>query len=57
MNEQIINEIAKQLNISVKQVTAVLELLEDEKTVAFIARYRKEAKGGVDVEPIRVIYY
>lgn len=55
MNEQIINEIAKQLNISVKQVTAVLELLEDEKTVAFIARYRKEATGGLDEEQIRVI--
>lgn len=55
MNEQIINEIAKQLNISVKQVTAVLELLEDEKTVAFIARYRKEATDGLDEEQIRVI--
>ncbi|MDE5715779.1 MAG: RNA-binding transcriptional accessory protein [Anaeroplasmataceae bacterium] len=55
MNEQLLNDIAKRLNVSIKQVKAVLELLEDEKTVAFIARYRKEATGGLDEEQIRVI--
>lgn len=55
MNEQLLNDIAKRLNVSIKQVKSVLELLEDEKTVAFIARYRKEATGGLDEEQIRVI--
>ena len=30
-------------------------MLADEKTVAFIARYRKEVTGGLDEEKIRVI--
>ena len=32
-----------------------MELLENDHTVAFIARYRKEATGGLDEEQIRVI--
>ncbi len=55
MNEELINQIALELNIKNEQVKAVLELLQDEKTVAFIARYRKEATGGLDEEQIRVI--
>ena len=41
MNEFIINEIANELNITVKQVETVLKLLEDGNTIPFIARYRK----------------
>lgn len=40
--------ISKQLNISLKQVEAVLGLLEDGCTIPFISRYRKEATGGLD---------
>ena len=39
MNEFIINEIANELNITVKQVETVLKLLEDGNTIPFIARY------------------
>ena len=45
MNELIINEIAKDLNVKVKQVETVLNLLSDGNTIPFIARYRKEATG------------
>lgn len=55
MNDTIIETIAKNLNIKIEQVKAVLELLESDHTVAFIARYRKEVTGGLDEEQIRVI--
>ena len=55
MNELIINEIAKDLNVKVKQVETVLNLLSDGNTIPFIARYRKEATGALDEEEIRKI--
>ena len=55
MNEIIINEIALELNISIKQVETVLKLLEEGNTIPFIARYRKEATGALDEEAIRKI--
>ncbi len=42
MNELIIKEISKDLNITEKQVTTVLSLLSDGNTIPFIARYRKK---------------
>ena len=55
MNELIINEIAKDLNVRVKQVETVLNLLSDGNTIPFSARYRKEATGALDEEEIRKI--
>ena len=55
LNEQLLNVIASENNIKVEQIQAVLELLKEEKTVAFIARYRKEATGGLNEEQIRAI--
>ncbi len=55
MNEDIILEIAKELNVRVAQVKHTLELLEEGATVPFIARYRKERTGGLDEEQIRLI--
>ena len=55
MNEIIINEIAKELNVKTDQVETVLKLLEDGNTIPFIARYRKEATGALDEEQIRSI--
>ena len=40
--------ISKELNISVGQVSATLALLDEDCTVPFIARYRKEATGLLD---------
>ena len=55
MNEMIIKEISKDLEISEKQVATVLNLLSEGNTVPFIARYRKEATGALDEEMIRKI--
>ena len=55
MNDIIINEIAVELNISIKQVETVLKLLEEGNTIPFIARYRKEVTGALDEEAIRKI--
>jgi len=55
MNENIIKEISKSLNIREKQVEVVLALLSEGNTIPFIARYRKEATGALDEEIIRSI--
>ena len=55
MNENIIKEISKNLNIKEKQVEVVLTLLSEKNTIPFIARYRKEATGALDEEVIRSI--
>ena len=55
MNEMIINEIAKDLDITTKQVSVVLDLLNEGNTIPFIARYRKEATGALDEEAIKKI--
>jgi protein Tex len=56
MNEQIISEIKKALAIGEKQIVSVLNLLDEGNTIPFIARYRKEATGGLDEEQINEIY-
>ena len=55
MNTNIIEQISKDLNISIKQVEATLKLLEDGNTIPFIARYRKEVTGNLDEEIIKAI--
>ena len=55
MNENIISEISKDLNITEKQVSTVLNLLSEGNTIPFIARYRKEATGALDEEIIKKI--
>ncbi len=55
INENVIEQISKDENIKVDQIKAVLDMLADDKTVAFIARYRKEVTGGLDEEKIRAI--
>ena len=55
MNNFIIEEISKELDINIKYVETVLKLLEDGNTIPFIARYRKEATGAMDEENIRKI--
>lgn len=55
MNELIINEISKDLGISISQVMSTLKLLEEGNTIPFIARYRKEATHNLDEEQIRKI--
>ncbi|MCR5112857.1 MAG: RNA-binding transcriptional accessory protein [Acholeplasmatales bacterium] len=55
MSDNVINSICTEISTTPERVKAVLEMLADEKTVAFIARYRKELTGGLDEEAIRKI--
>ncbi len=47
--------IAQELNVRVAQVEAAVALLDDKATVPFIARYRKEATGGLDDTQLRTL--
>ena len=55
MNEQIIKQIALELNIKEEQVTKTLSMLEEGNTIPFIARYRKEVTGNLDEDKIKAI--
>lgn len=55
MNSTIIESLASALNIRVHQVEQTLTLLQSGNTIAFIARYRKEATQGLDEEMIQTI--
>ncbi|HNH88606.1 MAG TPA: Tex family protein [Thiobacillaceae bacterium] len=45
--------IAQEINVQPRQVAAAVELLDDGATVPFVARYRKEATGGLDDTQLR----
>lgn len=55
LNDTVLQAVCDELKITKKQITAVLDMLKEDKTVAFIARYRKELTGGLDEEKIRAI--
>ncbi|MGN6578762.1 MAG: RNA-binding transcriptional accessory protein Tex [Bordetella sp.] len=50
---RIIAQLATELNARPAQVAAAVALLDDGATVPFIARYRKEATGGLDDTVLR----
>ena len=56
INDQLLKRIETEQKVKIHQITAVLQLIEDGATVPFIARYRKEATGGLDEEQIRAIF-
>ena len=45
--------IAEELNVKESQVEATIKLIDDGNTIPFIARYRKEATGGLSDETLR----
>ncbi|MDP3321977.1 MAG: Tex-like N-terminal domain-containing protein, partial [Hydrogenophaga sp.] len=53
----IIAQIAQEIRVGVHQVKAAVELLDGGSTVPFIARYRKEATGGLDDIQLRELEY
>ncbi len=55
MNQAHITKIAKELKQRETQVLAVAQLLKEDATVPFIARYRKEATGSLDEIAITAI--
>src|SRR4051812_26703949 len=55
MTTSIAQRIAAELNVRIPQVDSAIALLDDKATVPFIARYRKEATGGLDDTQLRLL--
>ncbi|MEA4926232.1 MAG: Tex family protein [Syntrophomonadaceae bacterium] len=53
--EETINQISVETKIPISKINAAVQLLDDGNTVPFIARYRKEATGGLDETQIRLV--
>jgi protein Tex len=51
--KKIIRQIAAEIRVGEHQVTAAVDLLDGGATVPFVARYRKEATGGLDDVQLR----
>src|SRR5215218_2222294 len=53
--KSVAQRIAEEINVRLPQVDATVALLDDKATVPFIARYRKEATGGLDDTQLRLL--
>ncbi|MCW8890109.1 MAG: RNA-binding transcriptional accessory protein, partial [Sedimenticola sp.] len=51
--QKIVSQIADELSVSLGQVVAAVDLLDEGATVPFISRYRKEKTGGLDDTQLR----
>ena len=49
--DKIINIISDELKVKKFQVENAIKLIDEGNTIPFIARYRKEATGGLSEEP------
>jgi len=55
MEDAIYQRIAEELGVRTGQVRAAARLLDEGATVPFVARYRKEATGGLDDTQLRAL--
>ncbi|MCH7230243.1 RNA-binding transcriptional accessory protein [Glycomyces sp. L485] len=55
MAQAIDQRIAEELSVGAHQVRSAVALLDDGSTVPFVARYRKEATGGLTDEQLRAL--
>ncbi len=55
LTQETISHISRELSIDSQQIVSTLNLLLDDCTIPFIARYRKEATSGLDEVQIRNI--
>ena len=53
--DKIINIIAQELGVKYTQVENAVKLIDEGNTIPFIARYRKEATGGLSDESLRTL--
>lgn len=51
--QKIEEQIAQELDVSIEQINSAIKLLDEGATVPFIARYRKEATGGLSDVQLR----
>jgi uncharacterized protein len=52
----ILNRLARELNIRQSQVESTVKLIDEGNTIPFIARYRKEVTGGLDDQVLRDLF-
>ena len=52
----ILQIISDELNVKYQQVENAVKLIDEENTIPFIARYRKEVTGGLTDEDLRTLY-
>src|SRR5947199_10503802 len=55
LSPELLLHIAQTLQVSLNSLVATIELLNQDATVPFIARYRKEVTGNLDEVQIRAI--
>ncbi len=55
VTQDTVTEVSRELEIAKHQVESTLKLLVEDCTIPFVARYRKEATGGLDEVQIRDI--
>ncbi|MDE6101875.1 MAG: RNA-binding transcriptional accessory protein, partial [Ruminococcus sp.] len=48
--------LAQEFNLKLEHVNNTVELIDDDKTIPFIARYRKELTGSLDDQILRELY-
>ena len=53
--DKIIKIISEELNVKESQVQSAIKLIDEGNTIPFIARYRKEATGGLSDETLRTL--
>ncbi|MBM7561346.1 Tex family protein [Fusibacter tunisiensis] len=53
VNDLIVRQLSKELKLGTKQIEATIALIDEGNTIPFIARYRKEATGGISDEVLR----
>src|SRR6056297_3959071 len=53
--DEMIKQIAQELEVKEEQVITTIQLLDDDKTIPFISRYRKEQTGALNEIQIRSI--
>ena len=51
----LIAQLARELDLKVTDVDAAVKLIDEGNTIPFIARYRKEATGGMDDVALRAL--
>ena len=51
----IISTITNELGVKYTQVESAVKLIDEGNTIPFIARYRKEATGGLSDEQLRIL--
>ena len=48
--------LAKEFSLKLEHVNNTVQLIDDDKTIPFIARYRKELTGSLDDQVLRELY-